>query len=80
MIYKASSLLKETTIAFSFDIERLKKLKHARNRELRSNSYTKKVPLAKRPMVSFFKLLEVHNPFLGVDKYMKNKCSTCNLQ
>jgi hypothetical protein len=36
-------LLKEKTKAFSFDIEKLKKLEHAKNGELRSNSYTKKL-------------------------------------
>jgi hypothetical protein len=51
MICKASGLLKEKTKAFSFDVERLMRLKHARNGELRSNSYTKKAPSAKRPMV-----------------------------
>ncbi len=71
MVCKASGLLKERTKAFLFDVERLKRLEHARNGELRSNSYTKKVPSAKRPMVSFFKSLEVHIPLLGVDNIRK---------
>jgi hypothetical protein len=50
----------------SFDIERFKKLQHARNGELKSNSYIKKVPLIKRPMVSFFKSLDVHIPLFSV--------------
>jgi hypothetical protein len=71
MVCKASGLLKERTKAFLFDVERLKRLEHARNGELRSNSYTKKAPSAKRPMVSFFKSLEVHIPLLGVDNIRK---------
>jgi hypothetical protein len=67
MVYKASGLLKERTKAFLFDVERLKRLEHARIGELRSNSYTMKAPLTKRPMVSFFKSLEVHIPLFDVD-------------
>jgi len=43
MVYKAFGLLKEKTKAFFIDIEKLKKLEHARNGELKSNSYTKKL-------------------------------------
>jgi len=48
MVCKAFGLLKERIKTFSFNVERLKKLEHAINGELRSNSYTKKVPLIKR--------------------------------
>jgi hypothetical protein len=41
------------------------------NVELRSNSYTKKVPLIKRPLVSFFKLLEVHIRLFNVVNIQK---------
>jgi hypothetical protein len=51
----------------SFGIERCKRLELARNEELKSNSYIKKVHLTKRPMVSFFKSLEVHIPFCSVN-------------
>jgi len=36
--------------------------KKCKNGELKSNSYSKNVLLAKRPMVSLFKSLEVHIP------------------
>jgi hypothetical protein len=71
MVCKAFGLLKERTKAFSFDVERFKKVKHTRSGELRSNLYTKKVPLIKRPMVSFFKSLEVHILLLDVDNIRK---------
>jgi hypothetical protein len=71
MVCKASSLLKERTKAFLFDVERLRRLEHARNGELKSNSYTKKVPLVKRSMVSFFESLEVHIPLFGVNNIRK---------
>jgi len=45
--------------------------KKCKNGNLKSNSYNKNVPLAKRPMVSFFKLLEVHIPLFGVDNIRK---------
>jgi hypothetical protein len=35
MVCKPFGLLKKRTKAFSFDVERFKKLKHARNGELR---------------------------------------------
>jgi hypothetical protein len=67
MVYKTFGLLKEITNAFSFDVKKLKRLEHGRNGELKSKSYTKKAPSTKKPMVSFFKSLEVHIPLLGVD-------------
>jgi hypothetical protein len=45
--------------------------KKCKNGELKSNSYTKKVLLLKRPMVSFFKLLEVHIPLFNVNNIWK---------
>jgi hypothetical protein len=42
-----------------------------KNGELKSNSYTKNVPLAKRPMVSLFKLVEVRIPLFGVNNIRK---------
>jgi hypothetical protein len=71
MVCKAFDLLKERTKAFSFDVERLKKLERGRNVELGSNSYTIKVPLIKRPLVSFFKLLEVHIHLFSLDNIQK---------
>ncbi len=45
--------------------------KKCKNGELKSNSYTKKVLLLKRPMVSFFKLIEVHIPLFNVNNIRK---------
>jgi hypothetical protein len=50
--------------------------KKCKNGELKSNSYTKKVLLLKRPMVSFFKLLEVHIPLFGVNNIRKRNVRT----
>jgi hypothetical protein len=71
MVCKAFGLLKEKIKTFLFNIERLKKLEHARNGELRSNSYTKKAPSTKRPIASFFKSLKVYILLLGVDNIRK---------
>jgi hypothetical protein len=45
--------------------------KKCKNGNLKSNSYNKNVPLAKRPMVSFFEWLEVRIPLFGVSNIRK---------